>query len=1167
MTSSATQASRLTAEQQQAIAANSVSVSLSAGAGCGKTFVLTERFLAHFRPFDDTALGPDDLGRLVAITFTERAAREMRDRIRAKCYQRLLAAGDGEADYWSDLLRSLDAARISTIHAFCGSLLRSRAVEAGLDPQFAVLEQAQADALLSKVIDDVLRQLVADQDPLTLELAARFDLRVLDETLHNLVRGGSADEFDTWRGITPDEQLARWSDYHEQTVLSEIGRDLANSPAALAVRAVLKDHEPDHPVMRERRRVLLEKLGSLALGESSTATLLADLEAIQANARVQGGGSAKVWDSGTAYEQFKTSATKLREAAAAASAMAAFDREAAREAATVGLQLLSLADAAQLRYTQRKRELNVLDFNDLLSRARALLVDPRHSEMKRRLASQIELLLVDEFQDTDPLQVDLVEALCNGDLAGGKLFFVGDYKQSIYRFRGAKPHVFRGLRERTPAAGQLSLTLNFRSQPAILDFVNALFHDDLGAGYEPLRPHRPQVSPTPAVEFLWAPGSPADRENKESLRRREADWIARRLRALIDSGQLLVWDAEAASVGQPAARPARPADVAILFRALSDVAIYEEALRDYGLDYYVVGGHAFYAQQEIFDVLNLLRTIHSGSDLVSLAGVLRSGIFSLADETLFWLANHPEGLAGGLFAPQPPPQLSASEAERVGLAARTISELRQLKDQVRICELIETALDRTGYDAVVLNEFMGERKLANLRKLIEQARTFQRGDLFDLSDFIAQLADYVARQPDEPLAATHSENTNVVRLMTIHQSKGLEFPIVVVPDLDRPRHNAAAGIHFDPELGPLVRLPDAENGRSTTTGYDLWRFVERTEDAAELNRLLYVATTRAADYLILSSGVPELGAASGPWMQLLARRFDLQSGQFLGKLPPGAKAPEVLVTSTEPPPASHGERTPRVDVEAMIDEALHQPFSGAPRREILPVPVSEHARRQFSFSRLSGAMHPRPPAMDESESPAERSIDPRGLGTLVHAVLAALEPKHAADHDELARLIRRHAMRHLDDASDQASEAMKMIERFIASPRYAALSTAAEDHAEIEFLLRWPLEESAAGGSLINGTIDRLYRDAQGDWHVVDFKTNRVGESGVAGLAARYEMQMLLYGLATEQILGVGPTGLTLHFLRTGAEHQFAWNDAARERAVRLVEAGIAASIAAGRES
>ncbi len=1160
MTSTAASANRLTAEQQRAIETNAVSVSLSAGAGCGKTFVLTERFLAHFDPVDDKALSPGDLGRLVAITFTERAAREMRDRIRAKCYERLLAAEPEAADYWSELLRSLDAARISTIHAFCGSLLRSRAVEAQLDPQFSVLEQAQADTLLSEIIDEVLRQLVADRDPLTIELAARFDLRLLDEMLHDLVRGCTAAEFDAWRGVSPDDQLARWSDFHKQSVLAEIGRELANTPAAQVVLAVLGEHEPDHPVMRERRRILLDKLTSLAAADAPSANLLADLEAIQANARVQGGGSAKAWDSAFAYERFKSAATKLRESAEAAGAMAVFDREAAREAAVVGLQLLSLADAAQLRYTERKRELNALDFNDLLSRARALLMDPRHREMTQRLSSQIELLLVDEFQDTDPLQVDLVEALCGGDLAGGKLFFVGDYKQSIYRFRGAKPHVFRKLRERTPATGQLSLTLNFRSQPAILDFVNALFHDDLGDGYEPLRPSRPQVSPKPAVEFLWAPASGSDRENKESLRSREADWLALRLRALIDSGQPIVWDADAAAAGKPAARPARLSDVAILFRALSDVEIYEEALRRYGLDYYVVGGHAFYAQQEIFDLLNLLRAINSSSDLVSLVGVLRSGMFSLADETLFWLAGHPEGLSAGLFAAQLAPEISATEAERVRFAARTISELRQLKDQVRICELIEVALERTGYDAVLLSEFMGERKLANLRKLIEQARTFQRGDLFDLSDFIVQLADYVVHQPDEPLAATHSENTNVVRLMTIHQSKGLEFPIVVVPDLDRPRHNRAAGVHFDPVLGPLVRLPEADNGEATLSGYDLWRFVERSEDAAELNRLLYVATTRAADYLILSSGVPEVGSASGPWLQLLSRRFDLNDGRFLGILPAGATMPEVRVTSQEPPPASRWERTPRVDVEAMIDEALHSPGSSAAHRHGIDTIVpSKKARRQYSFSRLYGTLHLPPQVVDDPDRLAERSVDPRGLGTLVHAVLAALDLRQPSNCQEL---VNRYAKRHLGEDPGQAAIAVQMIERFVASPRFAELAAAQEDHAEIEFLLRWPLPASAEPETLIGGYLDRLYRDARGNWHVLDFKTNRVGESGVAPLAAAYEMQMLVYGLATEQILGVPPASLTLHFLRTGAEHAFDWDAAARERAVRLVEAGIAASVA-----
>ena len=156
--------------------------------------------------------------------------------------------------------------------------------------------------------------------------------------------------------------------------------------------------------------------------------------------------------------------------------------------------------------------------------------------MREQLSAQLHLLLVNEFQDTDPLQVELVEALCGRQLADGKLFFVGDHKQSIYRFRGADPHVFRRLRDETPATGRQTLSLNFRSQPAILSFVNALFWHELGDDYEPLRPEHPQVSPTPAVEFLWAASPNGTRENTRLRRQREADWIARRLRRLLDSG-------------------------------------------------------------------------------------------------------------------------------------------------------------------------------------------------------------------------------------------------------------------------------------------------------------------------------------------------------------------------------------------------------------------------------------------------------------------------------------------------------------------------------------------------------------------------------------------------------------------------------------------------------
>ena len=873
---------------------------------------------------------------------------------------------------------------------------------------------------------------------------------------------------------------------------------------------------------------------------------------------MQHAGGAAAWSSPETYATFRDAATELRETAKKLLDVGEFSPVAALPAAQLGTQLLKLADGVRRTYDRRKAELRVLDFNDLLARARALLVGGVHGDLARQLGAHITLLLVDEFQDTDPLQVELVTALCGEGLAAGKLFFVGDYKQSIYRFRGADPHVFRDLRRRTPSEGQQSLSRNFRSQPAILEFVNALFWDELGEDYQPLRAHRQQVSPRPAVEFLWAPAAGDGRPSADELRSEEAEWIARRIRALVDDGEPLVWDADGAAANRPTARPARLGDIALLFRALTSVDVYEAALRKYDIDYYLVGGRAFYAQQEIFDLLNLFRALHSATDVVSLVGALRSPFFSLADETIFWLAQHPLGVAGGLFAGDYSAAIAPEQRDGAAFAARTIGRLRECKDRLRICELIELALSLTGYDAILLNEFLGERKLANLLKLEEQARSFQRGDFLTLADFIAQLSEFVVRQPDEPLAATHSEDTDVVRLMTVHQSKGLEFPIVIVPDMSRPAKNQAPSVQLDARLGPLARAPATDERPPAACGYDLWQYVEAAEDDAEMSRLLYVATTRAADYLILSSGVSNVGEAKSPWMQLVARHFDLVSGQYIGQLPLDEPEPAVRVTSQRPRRGrSRAPRVKRIPFDELTNRLQTATVTGAVRRAVEPVEADMSARTQYSFSRLSGRLHSKFERLDAGGYDDGGSSDPRGLGTLVHAVLAVLDFKQPANVREL---VERFAEQLLPDQPGDVSEAIEMIKAFVHSERARAIAAAKTSHAEVEFLLAWPPEGSEARRVVLRGYIDRLYEDAAGGWHVLDFKTNRLAAGGAARQAATYEMQMLVYALATERLLGTSPASLALHFLRTGEEHRFEWNQRARQRVIELVDEGISAA-------
>ena len=1215
----------LTDQQRQAVTARGVSVALSAGAGCGKTFVLTERFLKELEPdghagvkgdspiFADAKIGtvPDRrsrLGQLVAITFTERAAREMRSRIRAACRRRLKECPEHNVGYWLGLVRELDSARISTIHSFCGSLLRAHAVEAGVDPRFRVLDAAQAATLLFELTDDVLRTRLADRDEAALTLVTRFSLDRLREMIARLLDARQEIDWAFWRSETAEGLVKRWEDFWRRDTLPRVVRRIGESADAKAILDLAMRYPPDHPVMRERCDFLLQHLPQLCGAGVSPAIAKAGgtptlqtaggtpapqelFAAIRDNAKVQGGGTKKQWASEDVYEQFKDAATGLREQIDKAKKQMLFDALAAKPAAEIALRAVALAADVAEQYDREKRELGVLDFNDLLIHARRLLVGSERGELRKRLAGQIRLLLVDEFQDTDPLQVELVKALCDNEHLRGKLFLVGDYKQSIYRFRGADPSVFRRLREEIPSAGRLPLSLNFRSQPAVLDFVNELFCEELGPGYEPLRPHRPQISPRPAVEFLWAnaPGtevpspqpslpsplspllSPLDNMGpRERLRRREADWISRRIRGLLDSGEKIVWDEEAAKAGTPAGRAAKPGDFALLFRALTNVEYYEEALRRHGINYYLVGGHAFYAQQEIYDLLNLLRTLNIPGDEVSLVGVLRSPMFALHDETLFWLSRHRDGLAAGLLAGQLPEELDGQQGQRAEFAAAVLRDLRAVKDRLPVARLIQEAMERTGYDAMLLTEFLGERKLANLHKLVEQARSFDRAGIFTLSDFITQLSEFVARQPDEALAATHPESTDVVKLMTIHQSKGLEFPVVIVPDVGRPRRFASPSVAFSPELGPVLKDENA------TTGYDLLMAAENDEERAELSRLLYVATTRAADYLLLSAGVEDPSKAAGPWMELLATRFDLRTGvaKDAGSESEGwaLQCPAepsqtstseirnlVAVTTDEPPIHSKPiDLRQRRDLMKIVEKAQKMAADGQGKRSryLPPVPCDANARRQYSFSRLTGKLHAQSPGIDssalEGDTSAEPPLDARGLGTLVHAVLEEIDFVEPGD---IAPRVRRLAEQHLsgDDRQREQSLAVEMIERFRASPRAAQFGAAKEMFRELEFLLAWPPDGSRPDGQYLQGFIDCLYRDADGGWRLIDYKTNQATAETLAARAAPYEMQMLVYALAAETILNCPPTELVLCFLRPGLEHHFPWDASARQRAVELV--------------
>ena len=1193
----------LTLQQQAALDARDVSVSLSAGAGCGKTFVLTERFLSHVDP---TEAERADLEELVAITFTDAAAREMRDRIRTRCFQRLQAARDEqEAAAWQRLMRSMDGARISTIHSFCTQLLRAHAVEAGLDPQFEVLDAATAELMKLETIDDRLRTLLLERNESVLDLAAKRGLDRVRSDVSALAGPLAMPAIERWQHATVDDVIARWQKYLAEEAAPAAMPDILSSEEAhrlrLAANLAFAATDKLHQHLDELQRAL--QLTPAADAEEKPRRPLTVAEArvmldyVRDLAKVSGKCTAKDWHDAEDYEEYKKACEAFRKRVDHSVLKKGFDETAAREAAGQGLALLRLVGDVTGALERAKSRRNQLEFDDLLARAHRLLTAPGNDAIRKELAGSTRLLMVDEFQDTNPLQVAIIKAFCGDDWRERGLFAVGDFKQSIYRFNGAEPQVSLDLRNSLDPAGRLSLTQNFRSQPAVTNFVNAVFHGAFEQ-YEPLVPRRKQTTAEPAIEFMWTPGeysldddgapieaaAAANPVGAPKRKRRagaardarslEATWIARRLRQLIDSQEPVVVDHKSKP---ETARPLKLGDVAILLRTLSDAQVYEEALRAHGLSYYLAGGHAFYSQQEIYDVLNLFRAVASEVDEIALAGALRSPLFALADETLYWLVERHKSLNRALAAvDQLPAELEAREAEKVRRAAATIEELHIEKDRLLVADLFALAMDRTGYDAVLLTEFLGPRKAANIEKLIEQARALDRSSPGDLPGFITQLSEFVSRAPKEALAATQSEGSDVIRIMTIHYSKGLEFPFVVLPDLDRQRHAGISQPVLDESLGPLVPLSSEE--RDGLIGIDLYRYAEDVQDLEERRRLLYVACTRAADYLLISSSIDDPENPKRDLLQLVDQQISLVDGSLRTPLPEGYATPQIRVTTDKPQIDDTKESQQRgANLEMLVAktrELVAKRVAPLPRGSE-PIAADAAARRRFSFSQLTGTVALQ--AESESElgdglafelkaaeagGALEASRDARALGSLVHAVLERIDFKRPASAATLCESLA--AL--LPDPPEEKTiaRATTLVEEFLNSPRAQELAAAKVVRREVEFLLPWPPASDVPTQRYFHGFIDCLYQGADGRWRLLDFKTNRATAENLAAMANQYELQLLVYTLAVEQALGEPPAESVLVLLDSGVEHQFEWDAKARASRVKRIDDAIADLLVGG---
>lgn len=855
---------------------------VAAGAGSGKTRVLVERYL---RLLDEQVKDPlSAVESLVAITFTEKAAREMHARVRQAVEDRARDALPAERPLWEERRAAIEAARIGTIHSFCAALLRAHPVESRLDPGFRLLDEVESGLLIEESIATALHtaisrlaleghttQAVAESLPTLIEELGPGDLQAI---LAELLRGGG-DLRTIVTGMPGDPHSLGKHWRSQAAVLQAQARNelLANLQWVRASARVcaLASLAPAGDRIGEQVRAVniwLENFGV----ELTDFTLINMLN-LQ-------GGSKKAWGSDESLAEARAALGVLRETYRSVADLLApvIDDDLELRAASAADGLRQLYLLAQANYMQRKSARDLLDFNDLERLTRTLLEN--YPSVRERWQAELHAVLVDEFQDTNDDQRALIYALVGKEqLADGdpslpeatrrpELFIVGDGKQSIYRFRGADVRVFSQVEHDIIATGGARVTLatSFRSHTALIEWINQVAAPIFARSHSPrpyefpfapLHAYRPRSPHTCCVELhlVSAEGGATQRRDAE------ATVLANRIKELVESAEPLVFEP------MKGWRAASFDDIALLFQASNAFEHYEKALRVANIPFLTSAGRGYYGRKEIQDLVHLLRVLDDPADDLALVGVLRSPLFALDDGQILRLR----------FAERPTLWDALIEyAEHDGreqallFARQVLSELYASRGRFSTVELLRAALVATGYLATISGLRDGDRRRANVEKLVAAARLSGGQGLRTFRDYLARLLQTEAREGEAPLEALGS-----VRLMTVHRSKGLEFPIVGLPDLGRSPPSFRASWLAAPDEGLALQLRDQAGEIQRPLAYRRMLHAERQMERAERERLLYVALTRAQDYLLLSGGVARssgddwlsrlLDALGSPW--------------------------------------------------------------------------------------------------------------------------------------------------------------------------------------------------------------------------------------------------------------------------------------------------------------
>jgi ATP-dependent helicase/nuclease subunit A len=997
-----------------------------ASAGTGKTRKLVETYVNLLET------GADPL-RIVAMTFTEKAAAELRDRVREAITTRMHEPAPERAPQqvtWMRSLALLPAAPVSTIHGFCGLLLREHGLHVGIDPSFTILDEQQSlDLARESGVETIRREIRAGNAAIE-RVFGDFGLDVLVEAVVSATYWiNSIGKDPAWlKQRAVDQVLAA------KALEDEMAPDLAKYGPDWEKIGLLADEldarrAPKHPLRkRDDPNAILPRVGQLA-------------------------------------------------------------------GASVSCALSELVALSVERFQARKRAANALDFDDLLLGARNLLRDV--ISIREHYQKYFDALLVDEFQDTDEVQAEIIQLLAQDPadasrFAAGKLMIVGDPKQSIYRFRRARVTVFvRMSKAILDGGGKLEhLRENYRSAPPIVEFSNRLSEQmldgrgkhalcaDVDLSYRIRFSEADVLQPRATQPFLGITYLAADAESAAAEgRAMEAESIARLLKTWKSSGVIQSWR-----------------DVAVLMRTMTNAPIYTDALEAHGIPVYVVQGSYFYQKTEVSDLIAVLELILRPNDPVARAIVLSSSLAGLSFGELL-------------------------EKKTCESLDEILAPWIALRDRATAAEILQDVIRKTNYDVIMMSQKNGEQRVANIGKLIEITRRLARQGVTALDDVVRHLRDR-ARDPTarEPEAQAVDQDDEVVRVLTVHQAKGLEFDIVIIPDLaaktrsgsgDRTFHHDRWGILAGAAYGLHRRaLPHSLILRSKQEDDD--------QEFEEEKRLLYVAVTRARKMLVLGEGHAKHG---GPWLAWLEGLFDNLQPGAIEKARGGTRV-KVRV------------RGPRGQSQDLSIDVLPAVSFTRPQQLDLNIDIAA-VNRDARFLELQAleqtVQMPRDQSFALEMTPSDLT-SLRGCFRYFHwtRILGLADPCRTPSGDSPQMRLGSEAHKILESGVVPAADVLESrglgdLQRVFASEDWQSLATSAVER-ELPFIM---CIRAAGQECFVRGRMDAVV--AGDPLRVIDYKFAVWKEGREAG----YQIQMIAYALALMKSANVDRSIAELWYLKT----------------------------------